>query len=158
MPNTNDTLLRAFAGVLLGYVALASSNVLFPRLIHTAFTFDDLFQPACYAPTPLFIALILSFAAGASLIAGYLCRTIAVNRKPVFVFAAIIGIFSFFAAMIALSVPNDSPPPRVDGQSMAVVSGQMVAQQPVWLKLAQPVLLTAGILVGGSRRRLKSHT
>ncbi len=158
MPRTDDTLLRAFAGVLLGYVALTSAIVLFPRLIHSVLSFDDLFQPASFAPTPLFIALILCFAAGSALVAGYLCRMVARNRKPVLLFAAIIGIMCFFTAIFALTVPNAQPQPRTGSETLDVVQGQVMSQQPTWVTLGQPVLVVAGILIGGSRRRLKSQS
>jgi len=153
---TNSSLFRAFAGVLLGYVALASAGLLISKATFSAFTTDELFEPANFVPRPLFIAITIVAALVVASLAGWLCRFVAERRRPALVFAAIVGILSFFMALIAISVPNDSPDPRLGGEAMELVQRQMIAQQPRWLTLLQPLLLVLGILAGSHRQRVKS--
>ena len=59
MARPNDPLLRSAAGVLLGYVILASLIVVGWIAAQSIWSMDDLFLPGRFVPSPLFIAVQL---------------------------------------------------------------------------------------------------
>lgn len=146
------SLFRSFCGLLLGFVIFASLGIWGSVLIPSAFKPDQLFEPGRFTPTPLFLGLQIGLGFFAALLAGWLIRRVALSRMPALLFAAIVLVLSGVHALFALTAGTAQPRPRVGDEPPEVVQTEMIAQQPAWFTVTQPILLAGGILLGSGRK------
>lgn len=142
-------MVRAVAGVLLGYVTMAV-------LVFTTFTTaylgmgtDQAFCPGSYDPSPLWTAVSFVLGFVAAVVGGYACARVSRLPKPPLVLAGLVIVLGLLSAIPHLTATDE---PKSRSGDVSNMEAMMNAHQPAWVALLNPFIGAAGVLVGSRRR------
>ena len=142
---------RIVGGVVAGYVAMFALLFIVFSAAYFALGANGAFQPGSWNPSGGWIALTIVLGFGAAIAGGYLCATIARDRRgPLGLVGLVIvlGVLSAFPAVTGADPAAAGPRP----ETVAMFEAMSNAVQPVWVALLNPVLGAVGVLVGARIR------
>jgi hypothetical protein len=147
-------MLRAIAGVVLGYLTMAVLVFVLFTAAYLAMGVDGAFRPGSYDVSDAWIAMSVVVSLGAAIAGGFVCAAVSRLPKPPLVLALLALVLGVLSAIPHLTAEAGEPKERTGDVSN--VDAMMAAKQPVWIALANPILGAAGVLVGARLKRRSS--
>ncbi len=147
--------MRALLGALVGYIATGAVVVVSLSAAYLALGADRAFEPESWAPSLLWVGLMLFLGAVAALLGGRVSRKIGGEKSPLVLAGVVLVLGGLSAAAnVVREPPADRPATRVEdvGGSEAMV----YADQPLWFAIANPLVAVVGVLLGGRDRRQRA--
>jgi hypothetical protein len=143
-------MLRSIVGMVVGYAVI----FLFFLAVFTGVYFtlgvERIFEPDSYEVSRLWLVLSAALSLCGSILGGYVCAAISKSKRTCEVFAGIILII-----LILFCVPKmRDPTPHVRAGEISSMDAMRLTQMPTWMHLLNPVLGTAGVLLGARMKRL----
>jgi hypothetical protein len=148
-------MLRAVAGVVLGYLAMA---VLVFTLLTTAYFAmgaDLAFRPGTYEISYTWAAVMFVVGLGAAIIGGLVCARVSRLPKPPLALAGLVLVLGFVHAIPAMTNPPTTGGER--GGDVSNFDAMMKAKEPLWTMLVHPVIGAAGVLLGARIKAVRAR-
>lgn len=141
--------MRAFGGVLLGYLMMAAFVFLSFSLAYWVLGPDRAFEPGVFRVTSLWIATSFMLGLAAAILGGYVCEAIARTPGPAKVLALVVLLLGFAFAVPVMTTSSPAPPRE---GAVSNTEAMQNARQPTWVALLNPLLGAVGVLIGAGMR------
>jgi hypothetical protein len=142
-------MMKAFGGVVLGYLMMAAFVFLSMWLAYQIVGAERAFRPGVFRVSDLWI--ITSFALGfaGAVVGGYVCAAVTSNvRAPKYL--AILVLIAGFAFAVPVLTNSGPSVPREGAVSNKVAMEN--ARQPGWVALLNPLFGAIGVVIGAGMR------
>lgn len=138
---------KAILGIVLGYVAMALFIFVTFSIVYLLIGTEGAFHDGSYDVTLLWIVVSLVLGLIAAIIGGVVCAKLTRHPAGTKILAGLVLVLGLVMAIPALYTP-DEPAPTVRTGEVTVMEAMQVAQQPVWITFANPVIGAIGVMLG----------
>jgi len=145
-------MLRAVAGVILGYLVMAILVFGSFSVAYLAMGSERAMMPGSYEVTALWIMVSIVLSLGAAIIGGITCAAVSRGGKAPLYLVGLVLVLGLSMALPALKTSRNAEA-MVRAGSVGNFEAMKNAHQPDWLTLANPFLGALGVLVGARLRR-----
>lgn len=139
-------MLRAIAGVILGYLTTALLVMALFTGLFFAFGVENVFRPGTYDTTTAWNVATLVGSLLCAVAGGWVCRRIGASATPVLVLGTLMLIFGVISGVVNMG--KTGPGPRT--ADVPVMDAATQARQPSWYAFTVPVVGFVGVILGGS--------
>ncbi len=143
-------MLRAVAGVIVGYVVMTVLVVGSLIAAGMSMTQHQMFRPGTFEPSTAWIAMSLITGTIAAIVGGLVCVLIAGRRKPAIALAVVAAVLGALSAVFTMM---NTPAPKERTGEASMMEIQQNTRSPAWVAIAFPIIGVIGVLVGS---RLKA--
>lgn len=144
-------MVRAIVSVVVGYVTMFAAIFLAFSGLYLLMGQELSFRPGSYEPSVLWTVVSFALGAGAAVLGGFVCASIARKATPPKVLAGVVLVIGLLSALPVL-LASTTPPEARTGE-VGNLDAMMKAKQPAWVAVANPFVGLAGVLLGGRLRR-----
>ena len=141
--------MRAFGGVVLGYVMMVAFVFLSFSIAYRVMGADLAFQPGSFEVSTLWIVISFMLGLAGAILGGYVCEAIAPTPGPAKVLALVVLLLGFAFAVPVLTTSSPSPPRE---GAVSNTEAMQNARQPTWVALLNPLFGAVGVLIGAGAR------
>lgn len=142
---------RIVGGVIAGYVAMFALLFVVFSAAYMTLGASGAFQPGSWNPSGGWIALTIVLGFGAAIAGGYVCATIARDRRGPLGLVGLVIVLGVLSAIPALT-GGDPAAAGPRPETVPMFEAMSNAVQPAWVALLNPVLGAVGVLVGARIR------
>ena len=142
---------RSILAVVVGYAALALLIFVTFTALYLVLGADRSFAPGSYDASTLWVAASFPLGVAASVVAGYVCGSIARGGRAPRVLAGVVLVLGLLFAVPVLRAANAPLPARTGDVSNT--EAMQWARQPSWVALVNPFIGAVGVLAGAGLRR-----
>jgi ABC-type antimicrobial peptide transport system permease subunit len=145
-------MLRAFGGVVAGYIAMAIFVAVVFIGLFLALGVERAFQPDSYEVSTLWLTIstVISFAG--AILGGYVCAAIGKTMRACKSLAAIVVVLGLLLCLPAMKRGSNGPNVRAGG--IPDLETMHLGVAPIWAHLLTPVLGAVGVLLGARMKKL----
>ena len=147
-------MVRAIAGVVVGYVVIALLIFLLFSLAYLGMGTNRAFNPGTFNPSLFWIVISFFLGFVAALVGGYTCATIAKSKRAAQVLAAVVFVIGILVAIPVLTSVDNRPNVRVG--SVPNMEAMQKARTPGWVALMNPLIGAVGVMVGAGIRQARA--
>lgn len=144
-------MLRAFGGVVVGYIAMAIFVTVVFIGLFLALGVERAFQPDSYEVSTLWLAISTLISVGGAILGGYVCAAVGRNMRACKALAAIVVILGLLLCLPAMKRGNG---PNVRAGGIPDLETMHLGVMPLWAHLLTPVLGAFGVLLGARMKKL----
>lgn len=146
-------MLRNIGGVIVGYITLALLIFLTYSAAYLLMGANAAFKPATYEPSVIW--LVSSFVLGflASVVAGYVCASIAGGKRTPIALAALVIVLGVLTAIPVFTAANEAKRLKPRMGDVSNIEAMQNAVLPTWVALLNPFIGAVGVLAGASIKR-----
>ena len=142
-------MLRAVAGVIVGYIAMAIFIAVVFIGAFLALGVERAFQPDSYEISTLWIAITIAISLGGAILGGYVCAAVGKSMRACKALAVIVVVLGLLLCLPAMKRGNG---PNVRAGELPNFEAMRLGVAPVWVHLLTPVLGAVGVLLGARMR------
>jgi hypothetical protein len=147
-----DHMLKAFGGIVVGYIAMAILVALLFIGAFLALGVERAFQPDSYEISTLWIAVSMAINFGSAMVGGCVCAAISKSRRACQALAAIVVILGFLLCLPAI---QRSEGPNVRAGEIPSLEAMRLEVAPIWMHLLNPALGAVGVLLGARMKKAR---
>jgi hypothetical protein len=144
-------MLRAVAGVIVGYIAMAIFITVVFIGAFLALGVERAFQPDSYEVSILWLVISTVISLGGAILGGYVCAAIGKTKRACQALAAVVVILGLLLCLPA--VKRGSSGPNVRAGEIPDLQAMRLEVMPIWAHLLTPVLGAVGVLLGARMKR-----
>ena len=139
---------RAIIGVVAGYIVMFVVVFVLLTGLYLALGADGAFQEGSFAPSMLWILLMLVVGLAAAIGGGLVCAKIAPGSRAPMALAIVVLVLGLLMSIGAF-LPPDPELPTVRSADMSSTEAMMAARTPAWVALLNPIVGAIGVTIGG---------
>jgi hypothetical protein len=143
-------MLRAFGGIVVGYIAMAIFITVVFVCLFLALGVDRAFQPDSYEVSTLWIAISLGISLGGAILGGYLCAAVGKSLRACKALAVIVVVLGL---LLCLPSMKRGEGPNVRAGEVPNFEAMQLGVTPIWAHLLTPVLGAVGVLLGARMKK-----
>jgi hypothetical protein len=152
LPEGNQ-MLRAFGGVVVGYIVMTILAIAIFTCAYLALGVDRVFEPETYDITTLWMVVVVVVSLILGVVGGFICAAISKKMGVCKVFAGIVLVLGLLSAIV--TTMKERPVTARSGDVPNFEAMQM-AHAPAWLSLLNSVLPAVGIPLGARMKKLSA--
>ena len=144
-------MVRSVIAVVVGYVVMFALVFVTFTAAYLAMGADRALQTGSYDVSALWLAVGFALSVLAAVAGGYVCAWIARRRGPAVALAGLVLVLGLAMALMgALAPPADRPSTRTG--DVGNLEAMKYARTPTWIALINPLIGSAGVLMGARMR------
>jgi hypothetical protein len=144
-------MLKAFGGIVVGYIAMAIVITVVFIGAFLALGVERAFQPDSYEISSLWIALSIVIGFGSAILGGYVCAAVSKSRRACQALAAIVVILGFLLCLPAIQ--RGEAGPNVRAGEVTSLEAMRLEVAPIWMHVLNPILGAVGVLLGARMKK-----
>jgi len=144
-------MLRAFGGMVVGYIAMAILITVVLIGLFLALGVERAFLPDSYEVSTLWLAITSVISLAGAILGGYVCAAIGKSMPACRALAGIVVILGLLLCLPAMQRGNG---PNVRAGGIPDLEAMHLGVAPLWAHLLTPVLGAVGVLLGARMKKV----
>jgi hypothetical protein len=144
-------MLKNILSAVAGYIAIALTLFITFTAAYLILGVEGSFKPGSYEVSTIWIVLSIIISFLAAMLGGYVAYLIAKNVQAVYILAGIVFVLGLIMAIGALAM--DPVTPAVREGAVDNFEAMQKAVTPIFIQFLNPFIGTAGVLLGGRKRK-----
>ena len=143
---------RAIIAVIVSYILMFVISFCAFTGVYLILHAEGAFKPGSFEASNLWIAIAFGINFVVAVIGGLICAAIAKGGKAPLALAILVFVLGLLLAVPVLMAQKKNAGLVRSGE-VPMMEAMQKAQQPVWVHFAFPILVAAGVLIGGKLKR-----
>lgn len=146
-------MLKAFGGLVAGYIAMAICTAVVFMAAFLALGIERAFQPDSYEVSTLWLVISTVISFGSAMVGGYVCVAISRSMRACQALAVVVVVLGLLLCLPAMKRGNG---PNVRAGEVPSLEAMQLGVAPIWAHLLTPILGAVGVLLGARMKKISA--